>query len=718
MASFWNVLLDDELVQEVVVTDPVGSGSLSAFLDWPPGGQLELTELFRTCVKELWSCLDALVVESVESFSVLNRVRNSDRRRFFPMADSDEGFQALLEESCMDGALRTHVAMVEECQPFQGVESDSHEIVRWLRRGLKLLLEWDTALESGALMGAWATPVEPQVHVEAPVLVEGIEPEAPGPLVDEERVLARFQLGSYTPDCDVFAQAGTYIDLCFTPGFVPADDEDTFERRLRLVLAVVTRFAGSFALLSHEVPGSRRVLPPDTGTSETWIHAAQSSRRWSEQELAALAQSDIGLGRVEDAETLTLIVNTPDGVYERVIPNATPLRIHERRGAAAEIAVQDAVATWGLPDFVMRPSVERKGSGVREISDGLLVVGNRGIVVQSKAREVEPGTYEREKSWAVKQITAASKQIDGTIRRLRSDGAQMVNGRNRSVYIDGPAIDWVGVVIIEHPAPPREVAVPAHLGRSPIIALLRRDWEFLFDQLRSTYAVVQYLHRVRISVPVLGDEPERYYEFAAADAAASPGLVDPSLLRRGSELWSMPLLPSAPAGSDDHEAHTMFRIMLEDIATSEFGPDRVEDWQRILASVDSLPVGHRTELGRLLLDALSTIAQAESGFSLWKMRTFLGGPDADQLGFVVCSALTDETRAGLSAWVRLRHHERGESTDINTLTSVGVLLTPRADGDWDTTVMMIQGDPELTDDELRSFRALWNKPQSNLFRGT
>ncbi|MFE1797706.1 hypothetical protein ACFW9L_16250 [Streptomyces sp. NPDC059517] len=49
------------------------------------------------------------------------------------------------------------------------------------------------------------------------------------------------------------------------------------------------------------------------------------------------------------------------------------------------------------------------------------------------------------------------------------------------------------------------------------------------------------------------------------------------------------------------------------------------------------------------------------------MRTFLAGPDWDQLGFAVCSALTDPTRATFSAWLHLRHHERGEHSDLADL---------------------------------------------------
>ncbi|MFF5985384.1 hypothetical protein ACFY78_41805 [Streptomyces olindensis] len=713
MATLWSTLVEGGLVEESVVTHADGSGVISAWLAWPPGAQSELTELFRGCVRELWACLDALVTESVEAFSVQHRTRRPERPRFFPVADGLDGFRSLLAESCMDGTLRSHVAMVEDCQPFQ--DSDGNEVIDRIRRGLGYLLEWDRALDAEAVMGAWATPVSPQVRAAAPAVVESLQAAAPGALGEQGRVLARYQLGSYQSGCAVQAQAGTYVDLCFTEGFIPDDGEDTFDGRLTLVIEAVTRFAVSFAWLSSQVPGSRRILSAvRAGAADTWIEATRSSRHWSAEELAALASSDIGLGRVQDTDMLTLLVNTPSGAYERVIPHATPLRHHDRRGTAAETAVKDAAATWGLPDFVMAPIVERKGRGVREISDGLLVVGDRGVVVQIKAREVEPGAPERETSWVLKQLTAAGKQVQGTVRRLKAQGVRMVNGRGLSLSIDSPAIDWVGVTIIEHPGPPQGLAVPAHHDSTPVIALLRRDWEFLFNQLRSTHAVVGYLHRVGSSAPVLGGEPERYYELAAADAEAVPGAVDPSWTRRGGQPHSVPLLPAAPAGSDDDEAHIMVRIMLEDVATSPIGPDEREAWQRVLASLDSLPVGYRTDLGRFLLDALATVTEAEEGTTVWRMRTFIAGPGQDQLGFAVCSTLTAHTRATFSAWLQLRHHERGEHADLADLTSVGVLLTPRTDGyrDWDTTVHAISGDPELTDDELRTYQNLFNAPNA------
>lgn len=226
--------------------------------------------------------------------------------------------------------------------------------------------------------------------------------------------------------------------------------------------------------------------------------------------------------------------------------------------------------------------------------------------------------------------------------------------------------------------------------------------------------MVGYLHRVGASTPVLGGEPERYYELAAEDANAVPGEVDPSWTRRGGQPHSVPLLPAAPADSDDDEAHTMVRIMLEDVATSPVGPDEREAWQRVLASLDSLPVGYRTDLGPFLLDALAAVAGTEAGTKACRMRTFVAGPNRDQLGFAVCSALTDLSRAAFSAWLRLRHHERGESAERVRLTSVGVLLTPRTDGyrEWDTTVVAVNGGPELTDEELQTDRDLFNAPGS------
>jgi hypothetical protein len=177
----------------------------------------------------------------------------------------------------------------------------------------------------------------------------------------------------------------------------------------------------------------------------------------------------------------------------------------------------------------------------------------------------------------------------------------------------------------------------------------------------------------------LGGEPERYYELAAADARAEPNPPDPPIGALGTHV-SVPLLPAAPAGSDDDEAHGMVRIMCEDIANVRLDSNSRASRFRVLAAVDELPVGYRSELGRLLLDGLKKARHVDQRTTSWQFRTFRSGMPGAQLGFGVCSLLNEVIHAAFRSWLLLRHHERGVSGgDLDGLTSIGVLLTPRND---------------------------------------
>ena len=75
--------------------------------------------------------------------------------------------------------------------------------------------------------------------------------------------------------------------------------------------------------------------------------------------------------------------------------------------------------------------------------------------------------------------------------------------------------------MIDHPNPPRDV-FPAKDPKGPNVVMLRRDWEFLWDQLRSAAAIVDYVHRVAgEDEPLeLGVETHRYFDLAGRDAVA------------------------------------------------------------------------------------------------------------------------------------------------------------------------------------------------------
>ena len=153
-------------------------------------------------------------------------------------------------------------------------------------------------------------------------------------------------------------------------------------------------------------------------------------------------------------------------------------------------------------------------------------------------------------------------------------------------------------------------------------------------------------------------------------------------------------------------------MMCEDIADSPLDARPEEDRLRVLAAIDRLPVGYRTELGRLLLDTLQAVRDTEPDNNVFRFRTFRPTSPGDvQLGFAVCSQLSEHTGNAFQDWFLLRHHERSAAEPLENLTSVGVLLTPNRTGhrEWDTSMLAITGDPQLTSEEIARSQKLWNK---------
>jgi hypothetical protein len=337
-----------------------------------------------------------------------------------------------------------------------------------------------------------------------------------------------------------------------------------------------------------------------------------------------------------------------------------PARDH---GAGVESAVHTAAATWGMPDFVCQQAEHAaKGSGWRELGDRLLLAGGRGAVVQVKARTIPPKPATQKARWIQKVAAKAMSQAKGTVRQLRMVPADMVNGRGWTMSVDGSACEWIAVFLLDHPHVPDEtVATWQPLGM-PAIALTRRDWDFLFDQLRSTIAVLDYLFRAAAGPAIpLGQEPVRYYEFAAADAEAPPAEVGTDLVGPQGMLFSAPLLPQAPAGADGTNAHLVVRVMLEDVALSPLGGALSEaNRYTILSDLDRLPVSARAGWGCL----------------------------------------------------QLRRHEVTSRTGrAEASSTLGVLLTPRRTGErpWDTSTVRVHGDLELSEEELRVYGTACNR---------
>lgn len=396
----------------------------------------------------------------------------------------------------------------------------------------------------------------------------------------------------------------------------------------------------------------------------------------------------------------------------RFLPDATALPASDTQGEAAEIATRDAASLWGLPDFVMRPVNVAKGRSSREVGDAIVVSGDLGLIVQVKARMAPTDDPDREAKWLLKMAQQAARQAAGTRRTLASRRVEMQNERDHAVSLDGSSVQWVGVVVIEHSDPPEVEATSPAVDSFPVLVLLRRDWEFLFQQLRSTSAVVDYVHRVASLPPErLGREFVRYYELAEADATMPPSPDAPWIGQLGAQSTSGPKLPKAPPDALDTQGHLVFRAILEDVAlgSCDLGESRRLD---VLAMLDRFSVGDRAQLGRLLLEHFETVSGAPKGETHWRWRRVIQDDGHLQLGFGACTKLTEATGAAFRSWVVLRHHELLQTAvdDKARCTTVGVLVTPRSGGNlWDTTLAAAQGWIELDDSDLAPARSLWNQ---------
>lgn len=430
--------------------------------------------------------------------------------------------------------------------------------------------------------------------------------------------------------------------------------------------------------------------------------AAKKQRDAEREEEAVRARIRAAFGTDVDAP-LTLIVDTPEGPYARRVEHALPLPADMDPGLGTEEATARAASTWGLPDFVYRSTIRPVGSGRRELGDCLLLVGRQAAVVQIKSRQGTLRDAAGEQSWIRKNAAKAARQSKGTVRSLIVAPAEFINGRGRQLTVDGNDYRWLAVVVIDHPEPPDATHTDLDTGDLPVVALLRRDWDFLFNQLRSTRAVLDYLFRVAALPPrPLGDEPVRYYELAHADFVAPPTAFDSAWLGPDAVTRNCPTLPREPMGTTRHRAHTMIRLACEDIANSPLPDLREHERLQALADIDALPVALRSEWGELLVDMLFDVADVPDDTVKWRFRRFLTA-EARQLVFGAATRYGEDVAEGARCWVHLRHHEfqQAEGLDDDRVTLL-VLLTPRRDGLrlWDTSVFRVAGATQPTSADL------------------
>lgn len=613
--------------------------------------------------------LNSLLSEAGQIFR--SQWRGSGRHdcNAFPITDDPTKLYKLFESGVAEGLPTELKNAIARCQPFDDLERFG--TIEKISRGLNSMLHWDNARKSDLQLGIALIPGKFAYSANPPITL------TPHFLTEDTRwftesgdyIATRFIIsGAERGDAiRVSSIDDLHIDFC-TPN--PVD----LHTRVSELITSLQNILGLFAYLTSRSPLSKSFV------EETAEHV--------------------------DGQRLTVFwINEDEDFSIHRIRHASRILEGDSFGHSTEESIESAAATWGLPDFVMRPIQERKGAAVREISDGLVISGKKGLIIQSKARE-NPSNDDPEKEvrWVNKQIKKASAQVEGTARRLNKDPITVRNGRNRELLFEAGEIDWAGAIIIENPAI-QKCEINDLSCKIPLIILTRADWEFLFEKLRSTHSVVEYAFRAGNSL-ILGEEYLRYFQLADADLQATREATPATY-----DSWHPHSSPALPIlGSSDDDLDLILRDIMEDISLSVTTKSDYIGLHSLLSNIDAIPLTVRPSLSDLLSKGLQTAGETPN---LWRARHFrLNG---FQVGFAVFGSFSDQVNLAFQSWATYRHslflHSPG--TDPSS-TSTFVLLTPSSSQirTWDTTAVHLEDDPNLSSDDIALFSSLFDKPET------
>lgn len=280
------------------------------------------------------------------------------------------------------------------------------------------------------------------------------------------------------------------------------------------------------------------------------------------------------------------------------------------QGSAVEDYARRLAGRLGVPDFVYEPAFVLKGRGNREVGDGLLVVGDQGIVLQVKSRDAEAGRSDdasKAERWCRKHAAIARQQGFGTRKRLSAGGVRATSLRGYTRTLP-PAEEWPTVVILDHPLNPGLSLGPD----SDTLYLSLRDWLGLHTLIRSTHGLIAYVRRALQSgmVVPLGFESSRYRELSKADAlwsSASP--------------TSVPVLPSEPLDREDQFAADLFGELVEQVADPTSLGWHPEHYLRIVERLDKVPVLARVGLGHRMISRFEAMRRDREPRGFFSMDT-------------------------------------------------------------------------------------------------
>ncbi|MEU6192155.1 hypothetical protein [Streptomyces sp. NPDC047061] len=343
----------------------------------------------------------------------------------------------------------------------------------------------------------------------------------------------------------------------------------------------------------------------------------------------------------------------------------------ESYGYGVEDYARRLAGGLGVPDFVYQPVKIRRGGGSREISDGLLVAGSDGLIMQVKSREPSAAaadSVEKAQTWSLKNGLAGQRQAIGTRRTLVREvvRAESLRGFERDLPDAGL---WPAIVIIDHPLNPKTVFPSS----SDTLFISLHDWLALHSMVRSTTEVITYVQRSLASgvqVP-LGGESGRYRALAEADLQAS-----------GDSLTAFPRLPHGQVSHREIEEVSLFDDLIERVADplGATGWDPVE-YLTIIEQLDRVPLIARARIGAKMRQTFLAVAADRRPKAF---RAIGPGGGGNRFAFLY---VYDDSRYGndgegfvaeVGCYTALRQHQAIDAgAELGTATTgIGVLHNP------------------------------------------
>lgn len=696
----------------------IGHGTFEAWVESRDDGTRELWSTFelpgehgnalenaaREFVTHLRAALDECVLATANATSRWGMAEPDTHR--MPLCRDPDEFDNLPHNGALQLLRPDQIRAIRQLQPFVTGTRGRDFIGRHMTHFLNLV---EAHEQGAAISGVWADRGTPEFHTPDSVTITDLTVDDPGIATPRKRV-ATYRVDPTVRADEVSVNPMTSFDAILNADPKPENSDDNASARTQVMLLLTRRLieglersTASSSLLERFGPLDE-LMPIETNDEWVPIHFDDFAEEQQVRDMVSASEIGRATYRAPGGYLIFLKADETGRIVGREIPDAAPPpSTEDTHGIAIEHATRAVGARWGLPDFVLEPAVVKKGSGIREYPDGTILSGHQGIALQVKARETNGDTVQRATNWLTKKAKDGLSQARGTIRTtLGKSDVTLKNLRGRVITFNGQTIDWLPVVILDHPDPPPDVSIEPD-GKGPHVVLLRRDWEFLWYQLRSAAAIVGYLHRVADEGSVeLGTETYRYFDLAHKDANAASNPLPEWLHGTEAQPADGPLLPADPAPASDEAGHAVFHTILEDIASSPFDGGEA-DRVHILALIDRFAVTNRAELGRTLLRRLDYCAAARPGEMRAQHKIAYVDDSRIQLIFTVMGQLTvtDQDYFRVYALHRRQVFLRSSGAQGPVLPwTVAVALTPRRDGrrPWDTTVIATNG-PEIYDDQ-------------------